>query len=124
MRQDGQQNKNDLRYKDFKAELLEKEKRYFKEKNEKQGIFESIEDDVKESVTFKEPDNRKKVKTDSNLSIKQQLEQYGSDDEDVKNQSSANLLTQNKAAINSDEASSSDNDSVKKKLADSINPFP
>lgn len=43
-RKEGQQNRSDLLYRDFKAELLEKEKTYFRTKDEKIGIFKS--DDV------------------------------------------------------------------------------
>jgi len=43
-RKDGQQTKQDFKYKDFKAELLEKEKKYFREKKEKEGIYEADTD--------------------------------------------------------------------------------
>lgn len=41
-----------MKYKDFKAELIEKEKKLLKEKNEKKGIFTT--DDDKSTFSFRE----------------------------------------------------------------------
>ncbi|KAL4462018.1 hypothetical protein ABPG74_000863 [Tetrahymena malaccensis] len=125
VRQDGQDSRNDLKYKDFKAELLEKEKRYQKEKNEKLGIYSQNEQDKKDPITYKEPEQRKKLKTESSNVISQ-LKQYGSDDEDdVKNKPISGIGDKDEENdSNSSSSEEIDEEAIKKKAAESINPFP
>ncbi|EGR30180.1 hypothetical protein IMG5_138990 [Ichthyophthirius multifiliis] len=88
VRQDGQQSQRDLKYKDFKAELLQRESQYKEEQNRKNEDVEKIE--------FKEPKPIKKIKNNDEKK-QQQLQQYGSsssesEDEQIEEKNSQNQI--------------------------------